>query len=168
LPQQSFELEVVGNGGTYLYTLWVETQESKPRSRVIKETLDFDEKPLILFQKDQVQLFDDKHEESARYPFDADRSAISVVGPRKGNSKLTWFKDWLNHLYCLLINPTRMQTEARDEGREQDYYPEDDLSNFAAWYGHVIQERTADALNLQKSLREIIDGFEPRLEFSER
>ena len=160
LSQQSFELEITGNGGTYLYTLLVETQETKPRSRVIKETLEFNEKPLIYFEKEQVQLFDDNHKRKATYPFDSDRSAIAVVGPRKGNAKLTWFKGWLDRLCCLRINPSNMQAEAKGEREEADYYPEDDLSNFAAWYGYVVHEHTGEAGNLQKVLREIIDGFD--------
>jgi len=35
LPRQTFELEVTGNGGTYLYTLWIEFQDRQPRARVI-------------------------------------------------------------------------------------------------------------------------------------
>jgi predicted ATPase len=160
LPQQTFELEVSGNGGNYLYTLWLETQDSKPWSRVIKEALDFNEKPLILFQKDQVHLFDDNHAKKASYPFDSDRSALATVGPRKGNAKLAWFKNWLDRLYCLRINPTDIQAEATGDRGEADYYPEDDLSNFAAWYGYVVQEHTGEALNLQRTLRAVIDGFD--------
>src|SRR4051812_35545775 len=33
--RQTFELEVKGNGGTYLYTLWVDADDSQPRSRVV-------------------------------------------------------------------------------------------------------------------------------------
>lgn len=160
LPQQSFELEVTGNGGTYLYTLWVETQESKPLTRVLKEVLDFNEKPLILFQRDQVQLYDDNHAKKATYPFDPDRSALAVVGPRRGNSKLTWFKDWLNGLHCVHINPLEMTSDNKDKERDGDYYLEDDLSNFSGWYGHNIQEQTGAALDLQKSLREVLEGFD--------
>jgi energy-coupling factor transporter ATP-binding protein EcfA2 len=161
VPQQSFELEVTGNGGTYVYTLWVETQEEKPRTRVLKESLDFNEKPLILFHRDQVHLFDDIHAEKASiYPFDPDRSALAVVGPRKANSKLAWFKGWLDHLHCLRVNPSQMTSDERDIGRSEDYYLEDDLSNFPGWYSHNVQEQTGAALDLQKSLREVIQGFD--------
>ena len=159
LSRQTFELEVIGNAGIYLYTLWVETDDSQPRSRVIKESLDFNEQPLILFHEDQVRLFDDNHLEKAIYPFDSDRSAVAVLGPRKANSKIDWFKNWLYHLYCLRIDPSQMGAEAKVEAGS-DEYPEDDLSNFAAWYGHIIQERTASTIKLQQSLREVIDGFD--------
>jgi energy-coupling factor transporter ATP-binding protein EcfA2 len=157
-PRQSFELEVTGNGGTYSYTLWIEVQDRQPRARVIKEALDFDAKPLALFQEDQVQLFDDDHIQTANYPFDPVRSALAMIGPRKANSKLTWFKEWFERLYCLRINPSEMGTEAK--GQEQDEILEDNLSNFAAWYGHIIQEQTHLIPDLQGSLREVLDGFD--------
>jgi energy-coupling factor transporter ATP-binding protein EcfA2 len=156
LPRQTFELEVTGNGGTYTYTLWVEVQDDEHHSRVLKEALDFNEKPLLLVLEDQVQLFDDTHVKKATYPFESDRSALTVLGPRKASHKLAWFKEWLNKLYCLSIDPSRMGAE----GKEEDDYPEDHLENFAAWYGHIIQEQTGSFLNLQKALRESIEGFD--------
>jgi predicted ATP-binding protein involved in virulence len=83
LPQQTFELEVTGNGGKYLYTLWIEVANEKTKSRVVKETLDFNEKPLLLFLEDQVQLFDDNHVKKATYPFDSDRSALRCSAERE-------------------------------------------------------------------------------------
>jgi predicted ATPase len=156
LPRQSFELEVTGNGGTYSYTLWIEVQDRQPRARVIKEALDFDGKPLALFQEDQVQLFDDDHIQTANYPFDPVRSALAMVGPRRANSKLTWFKEWLERLYCLRIEPSQMEAEAKGE----DEYPEDDLSNFAAWYRHISQEQTGSFIHLHRSLGETLEGFD--------
>lgn len=46
------------------------------------------------------------------------------------------------------------------EARKEEEVLEDDLTNFAAWYGHVIQEQTATLVQLQRSLQEIIDGFD--------
>jgi predicted ATPase len=157
LPRQTFEFEVTGNRGTYSYTLWADVQEDQPRARVVKEALDFDGKPLVLFQEDQVQLFDDDHLQTANYPFDPVRSALALIGPRKATSKLTWFKEWLERLYCLRFNPSDIGAEAKGEEGE---YPGDDLSNFAAWYGHIIQEQTGAFLNFQRSLGETLEGFD--------
>ena len=155
LPRQSFELEVEGNDGKYFYTLWIEVQDER-RSRVVKEALDFNEKPLLLFQDDQVHLFDDNHVKRATYPFESDRSAFTVLGPKKASRKLSWFKEWTNGLYCVSIDSSKMGAEAKDE----DDYPEDDLGNFAAWYAHIIQEQTSSLLDLQRALRDVIDGFD--------
>jgi len=156
LPQQTFELEVTGNGGKYLYTLWIEVADEKAKSRVLKETLDFNEKPLLLFLKDQVQLFDDNHVKRATYPFDSDRSALAVLGRKRTSSKLEWFKQWLYKLYCVRVDPSHMGAEAKGE----EDYPEDDLGNFAAWYSNIIQEQTGSFLDLQRSLQQIFDGFD--------
>lgn len=155
LSRQTFELEVTREDGTFLYTLWVDVREEQPRGRVAKEALDFDGRPLLLFQDDQVQLFDDNHALKASYPLDPVRSALSV-GPRRTSPKLTWFKEWLERLCCVHINPYNMGAEAKAEVE----FPKDDLSDFAAWYGHIKQEQTGSFLHLQRSLEEILDGFE--------
>jgi hypothetical protein len=69
---------------------------------------------------------------------------------------LAWFKDWLSKLYCFRIDPVQMKAERKDE----EDYPEDHLENFAAWYGHIVQEQTGSVLRLQQSLRDILDGFD--------
>ncbi len=155
LSRQTFELEVTRKDGTFLYTLWVDVREQQPRGSVAKEALHFDGKPLLLFQDDQVQLFDDNHVLKASYPLDPVRSALSV-GTKKISPKLVWFKEWLERLYCLQISPSEMEAEAKAEVE----FPQDNLSDFAAWYSHIIQEKTGSFLKLQEALREILDGFD--------
>jgi hypothetical protein len=155
LPRQTFEIEVAGNGGTYLYTLWIEINDDQP-SKVLKEALDFDQSPLLVFEDDQVQLFDDNHAKKAAYPYESDRSAFTVLGPKKASRKLAWFKEWFDKLYCVRIDPARMGAEAKEE----DDYPEDYLENFASWYAHIIQEQTGSFLDLQHALRDVIGGFD--------
>jgi predicted ATPase len=46
------------------------------------------------------------------------------------------------------------------EAREEEEYPDDHLTNFAGWYSHVIQEQTATLVQLQRSLQQIMDGFD--------
>jgi AAA15 family ATPase/GTPase len=160
LSKQTFELEVVGNGGTYLYSLWIDVPDGEGKPCVLKEALEFEKKPLLLFQDDQVQVFDDNHTEKSSYSFESDRSAFTVLGPRKAGLKLAWFKEWIDKLYCARVNPALMG----NEGNEAHYYLDDDLQNFAAWYGHVIQEKTSQFIALQKALGEVIDDFDS-LEF---
>lgn len=156
LSRQTFELEVTRKDGTFLYTLWVDVREEQPRARVVREALDFDGRPLALFQEDEVQLFDHSHIQRASYPFDPVRSALAVIGPRQANPKVSWFKEWLERLYCLRISPSEIEAEAKGE----EEFLQDDLSNFAAWYGHIIQEQTGSILGVQQSLREVLDGFD--------
>jgi predicted ATPase len=155
LPKQTFELEVTGNGGIYTYVLWVDVQDDEHRSRVLKESLEFDQKPLLLVAEDQVQIFDDNHIKKTSYPFESERSALSLVA-RKSSRKISWFQNWFYRLWCIRIDPSHMGAEST-EGED---YPEDHLGNFAAWYEHIIQEQTGSFLNLQKALQNVIDGFE--------
>jgi energy-coupling factor transporter ATP-binding protein EcfA2 len=154
LDRQTFELEVTGNGGTYLYTLWVESKEGR-RSRVRREELDFDGKPLALLYEDEVNLFDDGHDRRATFQWDFDVSPLTS-GLANRSSKLQWFTRWLSGLYCFRIDPTRVAAE----GSESDDRLEDDLTNFAGWYGHVIQEKTGALLDLRKALGDVLDSFD--------
>jgi len=157
IGQQTFELEAAGNGGQYLYRLAVEPWGTPARARVLHETLEFDGQPVFKFTLGEVHLYNDRHEEKVKYPFDWHRSALATINPRPENTKLTWFKEhWLGGLYCLRLDPRRMVSRADRE----DAHLENDLSNFAAWYRHILQEQTPAAFELQQSLREVIDGFD--------
>ncbi len=156
LSRQSFEVEVNGEDGHFVYTLWVESADDPRQCRVLKESLDLDEKPLLLFQDDQVHLFDDNHVKKTTYPFESNRSALTVLGPRKSSRKLSWFKDWLDKVYCIRINPAQMGAESEEE----EEYPDDNLENFASWYAHIIQEQTSSFLDLQRALQNVIGGFD--------
>jgi predicted ATPase len=157
MPRQTFKLEVAGNGGTYRYNLHVAPWGSPPRTRVVEETLQFDDKPVFHFETGEVHLYNDRHEHKVAYPFDWFRSALATISPGPENTKLTWFKEeWLAGLYCLRIDPRRMSARAERE----DTHPANDLANFAAWYRHVAQEQSREISELQGSLREVIDGFD--------
>ena len=155
-PRQVFELEVYGNGGTYHYTLWIDVDPR--RSRVVKEALDFDKEPVALFQDEQVSLFDDNHVKTASYPFEPERSALGVVGPRRSSTKLTWFKQWLGRLGCFRIEPSLIGEEVKRD--ELVPVPQDDLSNFAAWYSHLTREDTAGIEELRRSLQDVLSRFD--------
>ncbi len=152
LSRQAFELEVAGKDGVYRYTLWVDVQEKRAKTRVVKEALEFNSEPLVLFEGEQVSLFDDHHAKTMSYPFEPDRSVLSTL---RSGAKLRWFKEWLEKLYCIRINPALMATE-EDLGGDS---LEDDLSNFAAWYSNLTQEHPVEIEKLRRSLQEVLDGF---------
>ncbi|EDN70178.1 ATPase [Beggiatoa sp. PS] len=65
LSVQSFELEIAGNGGVYKYSLAIEHQREKTRSRIQQERLWFDDKLLFEFNIQEsarmAQLYRDDH-----------------------------------------------------------------------------------------------------------
>jgi hypothetical protein len=154
VPEQSFELDVSGNGGMYTFRLVVDSWGNPARPRVVKEEVDFSGQPIFRFTKGEVHLFNDRHEDKVQYPFDWHRSALATITERKDNTKLSWFKRWLGGLLFISPDPRKMSALAQRESA----FPAIDLSNFADWYRHLRLE--SDDRALLDDLREAIEGFE--------
>ena len=133
---QSFELEVDRNGGRYLYRLEIDHLVAERRSRVLKESLTFDGRPLFLDELGELRLFRDDHSGGATYSLNSFVSGLGTVPERPVNKKLTWFKDWLDRTYFLHLNPFAMKEEAKEDASRLDRYG----VNFASWYRHMSQE----------------------------
>jgi hypothetical protein len=100
LPGQTFELDVIGNGGKYSFKLVVDSWGYPEKPRIISEEVNFDDKPAFRFAKGEVHLYNDRHEDQVLYPFDWHRSALATITERPDNAKLSWFKRWLEGLLC--------------------------------------------------------------------
>jgi predicted ATPase len=149
------ELEVVLDGGRYVYRLVIEPLGDPPRPRVASETVHFEGKPIFEFETGEVHLFNDRFEHKVTYEFDWHRSALATIMERKDNRTLSRFKAWLSGLFCFRINPFSMQARADGE----DLFPDIDLSNMAAWYRHLVQADPKQNEALLASLRASLDGF---------
>jgi predicted ATPase len=156
VPEQSFELDVSGNGGLYTFRFVVDSSGSPVRPRIVKEEVLFSGKPIFRFALGEVQLFDDNHVEKVKYPFDSRRSALAHISEQPENTKLMWFIRWLRSLLFINPDPRRMSGFANRE----DPGPAPDLSNFTAWYRRLRNESARDDQNLQSDLRHVIPGFE--------
>jgi hypothetical protein len=154
VAEQTFELDVSGNGGRYTFRLVVDAWGSPARLRVVKEEVDFSGRPIFRFAKGEVHLFNDRHEDKVQYPFDWHRSALATIAERKDNTKLWWFKRWLGGLLFISPDPRRMVPVAARESAS----PAMDLSNFADWYRHLRLE--SDDRALLDDLREALEGLD--------
>lgn len=152
--EQTFELDFEGNGGKYEFRLVVDSWGSPERPRVVVEQVRFDGRPIFLFQRGEVHLFNDRAEEKVLYPFDWHRSALATITERTDNTKLSWFKRRLGELLVVRPNPWAMTLGVA--GREVDR-PAQDLGNFADWYRHLRQETDVHAY--LEELGEVIEGF---------
>jgi predicted ATPase len=155
LSQQTFELHVQLEA-SYRFKLELDSWDRPPRTRIKRECVWCDEKPIFEFADGEVHLFNDRFEHKVTYPFDWFRSALATVQERPENTKLMRFKEWIENLHCLQLNPRTMSD--RTEKEESD--PAPDMSNFASWYRHMTQERADAASKLQEYLRGVIPGFE--------
>jgi predicted ATPase len=154
-PQQTCELEAVLEGTRYVYHLVIEPWGDPPRPRVLSETVHCEEKPIFEFLTGEVHLYNDRFEHKVTYPFDWHRSALATITDRKDNRTLTRFKRWLSGLLCFRINPFAMGLRAEGE----DLSPNVNLSNFAAWYRHLVQTDPRQNAALLDSLRAALDAF---------
>lgn len=104
-----FELEVTGPHGVFLYSLHVAYNREEGKERIEAETLLLDGSPLFSFTMGEVQLYRDDHVPGPTYSFDWAVSALATVAPRKDNTKLTWFKEWLQSVLVVTLQPRAMR-----------------------------------------------------------
>ena len=156
LSQQTFELDVDLAGVPYKYKLKLEPWGQPSRTRIREEIVLCEGRSVFEFVDGEVHLFNDSFQHKVNYPFDWFRSAFATIQPRHENQRLMRFKDWLSNVHCLQLDPRRMLGSTDSE---QDR-PSNDLTNFAAWYRHLTQERVDGAAALQECLSNILPGFQ--------
>ena len=151
--EQTFQLDVSLPVGEFKLELIVDSWGSPEQLRVLREVVTFSGKPIFRFEKGEVHLYNDRHEDKVQYPFNWHRSALATVAERKENQLLSKFKDWLGNLQYISPDPRRMEGIASQAAK----YPDQYLSNFADWYMH-LRLATEDHEYLA-DLAEVIDGF---------
>jgi predicted ATPase len=154
-PLQSFELEVEGPNGTYLYKLIIEHQARLKKARVKRETLSLDGAILFDFDKGDVHLFRDDASAGPIYPFDWGQSGLSTLLPRHDNTNLSWFKDQLRRYLIVSLKPDQMRATT---GKEDDFLLPG-AENFASWYRYHLQEHQKCMFDLTEKISEIFSGF---------
>ncbi|MBI4333531.1 MAG: AAA family ATPase [Chloroflexi bacterium] len=153
--QQSFELDVLGKDGLFSYKLAVAHNPDIGKQRIELEQLLHDGKPLFEFKLGEVHLYHDDHQPGPKYSFDWTGSALSTIGPRNDNKKLTWFKEWVRTLFIVSLQPRAMTSETEEES---DWLNRDG-SNFASCYRYISQEHQDKTFQLTQQLRDTVPGF---------
>ena len=157
---QTFEIEIQGNGGTYVYGLRVEVQPGRDRSFVREELLTYQGQPLFQMTTGEnllceARLFrDDRTGPDQPYPFDWTRSGVGFLQSRPDNARLTWFREYMSRLLVVRINPFAMAAESDIEASRPSY----GMENFVNWYRFLIQEKQTRIRRLEDALKEVLDG----------
>jgi len=151
----AFELDVEGEYGLFSYRLEVSYNPDIEKQRIDKEILRCEGKPLFEFKRGEVQLYHDDHMPGPKYTFDWSLSALATILARPDNKKLTWFKEWIERLFIVSLQPKAMTSETR---QESDWLNRDG-TNFASWYRCISQERQDRVLQLTEQLRDMLPGF---------
>ena len=151
-PIQRFELEILGNGGSYKYELGI--GHNQDRCRVEHERLWFDNQPLLKFELGEVQLYRDTHEPGPQYSFDWSRSMLPSLMPRSYNTKLTWFRERIARFIIVRIIPSLML----DESSQEEMRLTNTMENFVSWYRYLSEDQGKVA-ELGNILKDVLDGF---------
>ena len=151
---QSFELEIEGNGGTYKYELAIEHSEQRPSAvKVAHERLWFNDKPLLIFENETVQLHLNRNSQSQNYPLSPSQSAFPML-PSALDARLAWFKERIKRFIIVQINPILMIARSEQEETELNV----EMGNFVSWYRYVSQDQ-GKAFEITEVLRSILDDF---------
>lgn len=153
--EQSFELDVQGEDGLFSYKLVISHNPDIKKQRVEFEHLLLDGKPLFEFKQGEVKLYRDDHKPGPEYSFDWSVSALATIVPRPDNKKLTWFKEWIQMMFIVSLQPKSMTSETAEESN----WLNRDGTNFASWYRYISQEHQDKIFKLTKQLRDTIPGF---------
>ena len=109
------------------------------------------EYPIYVFNAGNGQLY--RNGEVLKVLLGSDRSGIGVI---HDDSALSEFKRQLALVWALHINPDKMAAENEKESG----CPSEDMSNFAAWYRHLVLDQPTRVFELTEVLKnEVLDGF---------
>ncbi|MFL1455753.1 AAA family ATPase [Marinobacter sp. GN3S48] len=149
------ELELATDDGLYSYSLTIEYSELEKKQRVQNESLELDGKPLFKSTLGEAQLYRDDHSEGPGFPMDWNQSGVGFLMARKDNQRLTRFKERIQRIWVVRLNPFNMS----DESREEAVRPEKDMRNLVDWYRYLVQSRFEAVQEATEDLQDRIPGF---------
>ena len=159
----AFEVDDVYNVGKkeeLLYEVSIQHDLINRKTRIYHEALSNwdgnNTKPLFFFQLGEVHLYSDDNLGDMKYQMDDSRSALATIPPMRDNRRLVSFRQQLEALLIVHLNPMTMNyaTEEETSNAKRNF------SNFASWYRHFSQEMPQETNQLAEDLREVLDDFE--------
>ncbi len=153
--RQTFEIEAAFGDDAFVYRLVLEPLDEAGKPGVALEEATLGGKPIFRFSENTVKLFDSQFNEFAEYPFSSDRSAFASAYPAGKNPKLEFFREWMGRLLCFRLNPYAMGLETEREETAPNHH----MTNFPAWYRHLVQSLPVEANSYRESLAQAIEGF---------
>ena len=152
-PEQHFELEIDIPGGRYFYRLVIEHVPERRFTRVMREELLFDDKPLFAFENGEVQIYRDDYSKGPTYSFDSGHSALAPV--TTSYPKLYVFRNQVRRFVTLSLEPKRIRSGSDfDTDRLSD-----SGENFASWYQGRLQEDPRRVFEAMDHLHDVLPGF---------
>jgi predicted ATPase len=153
--EQTFELELDGDGVIYLYRLKVDVNPKLKKSRVLEESLSVESGSLYEFIDGQAHLYHDDSKPGPSFPFDWSVSGLSFILPRDDNQKLTAFKKLIEKLIILHLFPSQIPAASSGEADRLTSLG----ANFASWWRVLSQERPDLVSASNDVLKKVFDNL---------
>jgi len=152
---QRFELEIDGNGGTYLYLLEIQhaPPSATPKAFIRAESVTFDSKPLYRFADGQVQIYRDDHAPGPLFPFRSEQLFLANLDPPA--SILSWFKNFIGRLRVFQLNPFDVELTSK---QDQPFLSRSGR-NLVSWIRFLSDERPEAKLKFEDRLRSVFPDF---------
>ncbi len=153
--EQTIEIDVRDDGGSYRYRLVVE-HHAPGKNRIASETLHHDDRLLIEFVGGELRLFRDDGSAGPRLQAKETRSAVGAIEPGDDDRRLAWFKEWILKLW--LVEPDPRAMSARVERKAAGWLAPD-LANFGAWYLKTLSAKPGSIFKATAALGTVLPGF---------
>lgn len=154
--EMRFELDMAdASGGLYTYGLEIEVDRQRGLPRVGREWLHHNGMPLFAAERGEAQLYRDNHSAGPAFPMDWSLSGVGFLMRSPDNRRLSAFKEQLNRLHFIRIQPGAMSDESRAEASR----PDTRLGNFADWYRHLSLAMPERLHRLTEDLRARLPGL---------
>jgi predicted ATPase len=156
--EQRIELDVRLGDDAYTYKLVIEHDPDDPsKSRVKHEALLLGNLKLMDFTEGELQIHREDGADGQIISAYGSRSGLGFIAGHPSHKKLTAFKRWISEdVWCFRPDPRAMspRTDVPAEKLRGN------LENLAAWYLSFIPQDLEAAVQVKKSLGEVLPGFQ--------
>lgn len=153
--EQVIDIEARLSHGVYRYMLVIASSGDPERQSVRGESLHLNGQPILRFEDGRVVVDPSDAKSSTTYALDPSRSALSTAGFDPSTPGLREFRDWLESLHCLQVNPFAMRSLAETV----QPWPSTTLANFPAWYRYLVGTNNSQNAAFHHDLQEGLAGF---------
>lgn len=153
---QTFEFSLTYEDFDYIYQLEIECNRDKQKSRVKKEILLCDDKPIFKAENGKATLYNDSYKEGPELLVNWLSSGISSVYERADNKKLCAFKKAVGKIIvCHPMTLIRRSDGLRSEDYGISYYAD----NISEVYCSILQSNPEKLGDLWRALKNINPCF---------
>lgn len=153
--EQHFELDITSPWGVLLYKLHVLHESNLNTSKIVKEMVLVEDRPVYVYEQGRVHLYDAALVENS-FTFTSRRSFLASLEPESAVSELHSLKRFLEGIWILRLNPTTMSGAALSD----ETFLARDASNFGVFCRDLLTDAPDTVERAKDMLSEVLDGFE--------